>query len=69
MSDQPASEQPATDAGSTKPAGQGVDDDELTEQVSDQTSSDLEVEDAFERDSDGAGSGTEAAKAGPDDFA
>ena len=62
------SEQPATDAGTTRPAGEGVDDQELTEQVADSTSSDLEVEGAFERESDGAASDTEAAKADADDL-
>lgn len=67
MSEQP-SDTPATDAGTTRPAGEGVDDKELTEQVADSTSSDLEVEGAFERESDGAASDTEAAKADADDL-
>ena len=62
------SEQPATDAGTTRPAGEGVDDQELTEQVADSTSSDLEVEGAFERESDGAATDTEAAKATGDEL-
>ena len=62
------SEQPATDAGTTRPAGEGVDDKEMTEQVADSTSSDLEVEGAFERESDGAASDTEAAKADGDEL-
>jgi len=57
------SEQPATDAGTTRPAGDGVSDDELAEQVGDQTSSDLQAEDVFEREADGAATDTEAAKA------
>jgi hypothetical protein len=61
-------EQPATDAGTTKPAGEGVDDEELTAQVAGQTSSDLEVEDAFERESDGTATDTEAAKADADEL-
>ena len=67
MSEQPAAS-PATDAGTTRPAGEGVDDKELTEQVADSTSSDLEVEGAFEREADGAASDTEAAKADGDDL-
>jgi protease I len=63
------SEQPATDAGTTRAAGEGVDDQELTEQVADQTDSDLEVQGAFERESDGAATDTEAAKASDDDLA
>lgn len=62
------SEQPATDAGTTKPAGEGVDDDELAEQVGEQTSSDLQAEDVFERESDGAATDTEAAKADGDEL-
>ena len=62
------SEQPATEAGTTRPAGEGVDDAQLSEQVADQTSSDLEVEGAFERESDGASSDTEAAKSEADDL-
>lgn len=56
------SEQPATSAGTTKPAGDGVDDQEFAEEVGEQTSSDLKVEDAFEREDDGATSDVEAAK-------
>lgn len=62
------SEQPATSAGTTKPAGEGVSDKELTEQVGEQTSSDLEVEDAFERESDGAATDTEIAEADGNDL-
>jgi len=62
------SEQPATSAGTTRPAGEGVGDEELSEQVAEQTSSDLEVEEAFERESDGAASDTEAAKASGDEL-
>ena len=67
MSEQPA-DSPATDAGTTRPAGEGVDDKEMTEQVAESTSSDLEVEGAFEREADGAASDTEAAKADADDL-
>jgi protease I len=63
------SEQPATDAGTTRPAGDGVSDDQLADQVGEQTSSDLQAEDVFERESDGAASDTEAAKADGDELA
>ena len=63
------SEQPATDAGTTKPAGEGVGTDELAEQVGEQTSSDLQAEDVFERESGGAATDTEAAKADGDELA
>jgi hypothetical protein len=56
------SEQPATDAGNTRPAGDGVSDDRLAEQVGEQTSSDLQAEDVCERERDGAATDTEAAK-------
>jgi hypothetical protein len=46
----------------THPAGDGVSDDEMVEQVREQTSSDLKAEPAFEEESDGARSDTEAAK-------
>jgi hypothetical protein len=54
--------EPATHAGRTSPAGQGVDDAELSRQVAGQTANDLAVEEAFEREADGADSDTEAAK-------
>ena len=63
------SEQPATSAGTTRAAGDGVDDSELESQVAEQTDSNLEVEGAFEREADGAASDTEAAKATGDDLA
>ena len=62
------SEQPATSAGNTQPAGEGVGDEKLTEQVADQTSSDLEVEGTFEREHDGTATDTEAAKATGDEL-
>lgn len=62
------SEQPATDRGTTEQAGSGVSDDELVEQVGEQTDSNLEVEGAFERESDGAATDTEIAKADGDDL-
>lgn len=62
------SEQPATSAGTTAPAGEGVSDDQLAEQVADQTSSDLEVEEAFEREQDGAATDTAIADASGDEL-
>ena len=63
------SEQPATSAGTTRAAGDGVDDQELESQVAEQTDSNLEVEGAFERENDGAATDTEIAKASGDDLA
>ena len=54
--------------GETRPAGEGVSDEEFAREVADQTSSDLKAEDVFEREADGASSDTEAAKAGPDEL-
>ena len=48
--------------GNTHPAGEGLSDEEMIEQVEGQTSSDLEVEELFEAEADGASSDTEAAK-------
>ena len=62
------SEQPATSAGTTRPAGEGVGDEELSEQVAEQTDSNLEVEGTFERENDGAATDTEAAKASGDEL-
>jgi hypothetical protein len=53
---------PATDAGTTKPAGEGIADEQLSKQVADQTSGDLAVEEVFEKEADGADSDVEAAK-------
>lgn len=71
MTEQPTEQptSPATSAGSTAPAGEGVSDAELAGEVAKQTSSDLGVEGAFEREADGASSDTEAAKAGGDQLA
>lgn len=54
--------------GETKPAGEGVSDDEMVREVADQTSSDLNAEDVFKREADGAAGDTEAAKADPQDL-
>lgn len=52
MSDR-ARESPATEAGRTRPAGEGVDDREMTDEVARQTSPDLAVEPVFEREAGG----------------
>lgn len=56
-----------SDVGSTRPAGEGVSDEEMTEQVAEQTSSDLDAEDVFERDAGGVSDPTEAAKESADE--
>jgi large subunit ribosomal protein L4 len=42
------SDTPATDAGTTKPAGEGVSDQEMASEVAEQTTPDLKAEEAFE---------------------
>jgi hypothetical protein len=54
--------------GETRPAGEGLDDEEMSRQVAEQTSSDLKADSVFEREADGASSDVEAAKADPDDL-
>jgi large subunit ribosomal protein L4 len=46
------SDKPATDAGETKPAGEGVSDKQMAEAVKEQTSPDLKAEEAFEKAGD-----------------
>jgi hypothetical protein len=49
-------------------AGAGVSDEEFADQVAEQTSSDRKHADVFERESDGATTDTEAAKASADEL-
>lgn len=51
-----------------KKAGDGVSDDELVEQVANQTDSELQQADVFKREADGASTDTEAAKADADEL-
>ena len=46
------SDKPATDAGDTKPAGEGVSDAEMAAEVEEQTAPDLKAEEAFEKAAD-----------------
>jgi hypothetical protein len=55
-------------AGETRPAGQGVGDEEMMREVAEQTSSDLKAEDVFEREAEGSAGQTEAAKADPEEL-
>jgi hypothetical protein len=57
----------ARGAGETRPAGEGVSDEEMVREVADQTSSDLMAEEVFEREADGASSDAEIAKIEPDE--
>ena len=59
MSDQP----------NVRPAGEGLSDEEMVEQVAGQTASDLKYSDVFERESDGATTDVEAAKASAEELA
>jgi hypothetical protein len=63
------SDQDSIEHGETRPAGEGLTDDELVEQVVGQTASDLKNADVFEREADGATTDTEAAKASADELA
>jgi protease I len=58
-----------SDQGETRPAGEGLSDEEMAEQVANQTASDLKNSDVFEREADGAATDTEAAKASADELA
>ena len=53
----------------TTEAGAGVSDEEMVQQVADQTSSDLKEADVFKREADGTTTDTEAAKASADELA
>jgi hypothetical protein len=57
------------DAGTTKPAGEGLTDEQAAAEVAEQTSSDLKAEDVFERESEGAASDTAAQDASADEVA
>jgi hypothetical protein len=54
--------------GDVTEAGEGLTDEEMAEQVADQTSSDLREADVFKREADGATTETEAAKADADEL-
>ncbi len=56
------------DAGTTKPAGDGVSDEEAVAEVAEQTSPDLKAEAVFEREAEGASSDTAAADASADEL-
>jgi hypothetical protein len=58
-----------SDESNTRPAGEGLSDEEMVQQVAGQTASDLKYSDVFERESEGAASDVEAAKASADDLA
>jgi len=55
--------------GNVRPAGEGLSDEEMAEQVAGQTASDLKNSDVFEREAEGASTDTEAAKASADELA
>jgi large subunit ribosomal protein L4 len=63
----PVSEQPAANAGTTKPAGAEVSDAEAVKEVAEQTSGDVQVEPVFEREAEGATTDIEAAEATADE--
>jgi hypothetical protein len=55
--------------GETEKAGEQLSDEEMADQVSSQTSSELREADVFKREADGATTDTEAAKASGDELA
>jgi large subunit ribosomal protein L4 len=59
----------AAAAGETKPAGEGVSDDDAVAEVAEQTSSDLKAEDVFERETEGTSADTAADEATADEVA
>ncbi len=62
-------EQDGSEQGTVRPAGEGLTDEQMAEQVAGQTASDLKNADVFEREADGATTDTEAAKASADELA
>lgn len=68
MTETPDKITPATGRGDTSAAGEGISDDDMTREVAEQTASDLDAQDVFEREADGAKSETEAAKAPGDEL-
>jgi hypothetical protein len=57
-----------TSEGRTTEAGEGLSDQEMVEQVAEQTSSDIREADVFKREADGTTTDTEAAKASADEW-
>jgi hypothetical protein len=55
--------------GDVKPAGEGLTDDQMAQQVADQTPSEEREADVFKREADGTLTDTEAAKATGDELA
>jgi deglycase len=55
--------QTVADESRVKKAGEGVSDEEMVEQVAQQTDSEMQQADVFRRESDGVSTDTEAAKA------
>lgn len=55
--------------GETEQAGEGLSDQEMVEQVQEQTPAEEKYKDVFEREKDGATSDTEAAKENADEVA
>lgn len=58
-----------SDESNTHPAGEGLSDEEMVRQVAGQTASDLKYSDVFERESEGATTDVEAAKASAEELA
>ncbi|WP_375492918.1 hypothetical protein [uncultured Jatrophihabitans sp.] len=57
-----------TESGETKPAGEGISDEEMVKEVNDQTSSDMKWAEVSKREEDGTTTDTELAKADGDEL-
>ncbi|HVT63834.1 MAG TPA: hypothetical protein VHD81_01625 [Mycobacteriales bacterium] len=57
------------ESGSTRPAGEGLSDEEAAAEVADQTSSDLKNADVFKREADGASSDAPIEETSAEDLA
>jgi hypothetical protein len=55
--------------GTTRPAGEGLSDEEAAAEVADQTSSDLKAEEVFKREADGTSTDAPADQTTADDLA
>jgi hypothetical protein len=58
-----------SEGGHTQAAGEGLSDEEMAQQVADQTPAEERYKDVFEREADGTLTDTEAAKATGDELA
>lgn len=65
---EPGSAADMSGSGETKPAGEGLTDEEMAQEVSEETSSDLKAEDVFEREAGGTDTDAPANEASADEL-